>query len=684
MMAMTSSATEVCHLDIESFSRNNLKKTGLYRYAEDDTTKIHCIMYAFNEDPVTSWIPIDGLPTEIVEAMEAHHDEIGGEFIHGTQVPFELVAHASAGSEFRAHNAMFERTLLNGKPGRKIGFPSTTLEQWVCTAAKAAVHGLPRALKFVALALEAPHQKDDAGRVTMMQLAKPRKPSKAIPEDEWTPENTPDRYIDLYKYCIDDVETERAIDNMIPDISPHERQVYLMDQVINDRGIRVDLEGTANAMHMRDEYKKVLREKCVEISGFNPSQLGKLGAWVRERYYMPNMQEPTMLAALADPEIPLEVKNVIRCRRLHELKAVAKFDAIMRIVCADERLYGQFLYYGAGTGRWSSQGVQLQNLMRPLISDAYVALEACEARDLDWMHVLYEKNVMFVLSSIVRSLLIAGPGKELMCLDYSSIEGRVTAWLAGQEDKLEIFRTHGKVYEFTGARMYRLQTDLDFLMTMKKTHPDERFAGKTGELACGYQGGWRAFIKMAAKYQVDIDRERAETLVYDWRAANPMIEKLWYNLEEHAIAAVARPGTVFKTNRIRFGVSGDWLYMKLPGGRRIAYYKPELDAEGKLTYLGIDTYTRQWCRVSTYGGRLTENAASGTARDIMVCGMEHLENNKYPIIGTVHDEIIMEVPEDWGSIPHARDLMCELLPDCYEGLPVNADGFRAKRYRKDD
>lgn len=672
-----------CHVDIESFSRVNLKKTGLYRYAEDPSTEVLVLCYAFGDDPVSTWVPVVGLPTELIKEMHAFHEESGGEFIHGLQVPFEIADWALSGGDFFAHNSEFERTMLNGAPGQKINFPTTAMDQWHCTAAMCAVNGMPRALGKAAEVIESPHQKNETGRMAMMQIIKPRKPSKAIPEDRWTPENSPDRYSELYRYCVDDVYAERQLHIMLPDLTKSERQVYLMDQRINARGVRVDLEAVANAKFLRDEYKAVLKEKCNEITELNPSQTGKLGAWIRERYAMPNLQEPTMVKALADPDIPPDVKNVVRCRRLHELKSVAKFDAIERQVCHDDRLYGQFLYYGAATGRWSSVGVQLQNLARPVILDQYLAVEACELRDVKWLDVLWEKNPMFVLSSIVRSMLISADGHDLLCLDYSSIEGRITAWFAGQEDKLEIFRTHGKVYEFTGAKMHRLPLELEFLLTMKQLYPDERFLGKTCELALGFQGGHRALQKAARKEGVEIDSFRADEVKLEWREANPMIVQLWYNLEEYAIAAVARPGHVFKTNNIMFGTAGDWLYMKLPSGRRLAYYKPELNDEGQLTYLGIDTYTRQWGRTKTYGGRLTENAVQATARDVMVHGMQNLEREHYPIIGTVHDEIIMEPSEDFGSIAGASELMCE-LPDWCEGLPVAADGFRDKRYRKDD
>jgi DNA polymerase len=224
--------------------------------------------------------------------------------------------------------------------------------------------------------------------------------------------------------------------------------------------------------------------------------------------------------------------------------------------------------------------------------------------------------------------------------------------------------------------------DLAFLMTMKKTHPKERFAGKTAELALGYQGAVKALMKMAKKMGVDITEEFAWEIVNGWRSNNPLTVQLWYDLQAHAKEAVISRGTLYKTHKIKFRVIGDFLYMGLPSGRRIAYYKPMISPEGDLTYMGIDTYTRRWCRVKTYGGRLTENAASGIARDILLNGLFNLDDAGYPLIGSVHDEGLAEVEHGFGSLEEAANLMCA-QPKWTEGLPIVAEGFRAHRYRKD-
>ena len=362
------------------------------------------------------------------------------------------------------------------------------------------------------------------------------------------------------------------------------------------------------------------------------------------------------------------------------MKAVAKFDSALRAVNFDGRLRGMFTYYGANTGRWAGTIVQLQNLFRPVIDDPETAVQAMGG-GLEWLELLYKENPMRVLASTVRSYLTAGPGKELIVADFSSIEGRVIAWFAGQLDKLEMFRDHGMAYEYTGAKVYGLPfDDVEFLKRMKKEYPDERFAGKTSELALGFQGGHIALQKMARKEGIELDDDFATQLKWDWRDANEMIVELWYNLENNAIAAVENRGQTYKTNNLHFQVVGNWLYMRLPSGRRLAYYKPRV-VDGELTYMGVDTYTRQWKRVKTYGGRLTENAVQAYARDLLVVAMMNLEKAGYTVIGHVHDEAICEVDEGFGSLEEAYELMCD-LPDHAAGLPVQADGWRGHRYRK--
>lgn len=689
---MQSKRKDRAHIDVETFSRENLKTAGAYRYAEDTSTDLLSLAFTLMNDPVSLWVPELWLPDEIMDEMQSYFADRGGKFFVGLSPPKSLLSILNNDDiDIGAHNAMFERRIFRGnacKLWAAKGF-DVPIRRWVCTAAKANALALPDDLKSLAKVLPIKHKKDENGRGAMMQVSKPRKPSKDIPEDRWTPHNSPDRFITLYKYNVDDVYAERACDDYMPDLPPRERRVWCLDQTINDRGIKVDTEAVRNAQIVLDKVKKKLEDECVEISGVRPTQTAKVAEWIADQgVYLQNLQSATMRDALKTPQLKSpdfkHVRKVIQIRALHSMKATAKFKAIEAAICGSTgRLHGMFRYHQASTGRWSSVIVQLQNLFRSVIKDPDNAISLLKHLDNEMLEMMYAEHPMKVLASCVRGMLIAGEGKDLLCADYNSIEGRMCAWMARQEDKLEIFNTHGNVYEYTGAKMYGLpHDDAEFLRTMKKTHPDERFAGKTGELLCQFQGSYRALLKSAEKFGIDMSQDRAEEIVSAWRSANPQIVKMWYAMEKHAIEAVLYPGRIFKTNTVMFKVVGDFLYMRLPSKRKLAYYMPRVDHNGKLTYLGVDTYTRRWCRVSTYGGRLTENAVQGASRDVMVTGMFNLEDEGYPLVGTVHDEAITEVDTEFGDLAHACSVMC--IKDEWMGdLPVSAGGFRELRYKKD-
>lgn len=671
-----------CHIDIETYSEINLKKVGIYRYAEHPSTEIYVTCYCFDDGPVHCWIPREDLPRKLLRDLRKRIEERyenPGEIIVSPSCPKDLKSHAVSGGQMRAHNSAFERILLNAEAGRRIDFPPTNVSQWVCTAAKAAAHSLPRHLEGAAEQLET-ERKDALGKMDMMALCKPRTGKIK----RYTVDNAPEKYLTTYTYCVDDVYAERGVDMELPDLSPREQRLFELDQKINDRGVAVDTEGVANVQVLIDEYKTFLEGKCREWTGLNPTQTAKLADWIRDNGYdIENLQAPTIKEALKDPDCPKKVKRVLRLRSVHSMKAVSKYDAIERSITLDDRLHGMFLYHGASTGRWSSLIVQLQNLFRPIIDDPDTAIEAFEAQDLEWIKALYDKDPMKVFASCVRGMLIAAEGNDLIAMDYAAIEARVVAWLAGQEDILEVFRDHGKVYEYTAAQIYKTPRSLELLKAMKKEFPERRFVGKIAVLALGYQGGKKAFAKMAKNYGVEIPEEQAEDIKKDWRSANDKIVRLWYEMEERAVAAVKEPGKVFalRNKKIMFKVEGKFLYMRLPSGRRLAYFKPRVDADDKLTYMGIDTYSRRWLRCSTYGGKLTENAVQAIARDLLAISMLKLDKKNYPIIGTVHDEVVLEVAKDFGSLDEVNEIMCD-LPEWAEGLPVKAEGFRARRYRK--
>jgi DNA polymerase len=654
-----------CHIDIETFSEVDLPKAGAYRYAEHSSTELLVLCYRFGATaPVHAWIPRDTLPDE---AWPTRIDDVRGPVKPGKmpsitgrvyltkQMPADLEEHMRSGKLCRAHNANFERVVLNGAAGEKLGVPKTPIQQWRCTMAKAHNMSLPGALGKAAQAMGV-HRKDEDGRSVMLQLAKPRRPSKTDPSTRFTPESHPLKFRVLYDYCGDDVLAESGLDVVLPELSAVEQQVWFLDQEINDRGVRIDVPKARSAAVLRKKYQAYLTERTEQITdGVRPTQTGALAEWVRgQGVPIENLQADTVRDLLAHGEaLPPRVRAVLEMRLVHESKAPAKYEAMLRAVCDDGRLRGMFQYGKAGTGRWSSTIVQLHNMSRDAFSEEDgetqdTAIDAYPFEDLEYLRMLYPNlDPMQVLSRTVRGMLIPEDDCEFIVADYVSIEGRKLAWLAGQEDKLEVFRTHGKVYEYTGAKMSGLPLDLDFLLSMKKTHPEQRQAGKVGELAFGYQGGVGA-VKRMARHIPEVDAERYKN---EWREANRRIVDYWYALEELAAAAVMSPGTVYRdwAGRVMFKVEGRFLLMRLPSSRRVAYLDPAIDEDGKVTYTGIDTFTRQWCRVRAYGGKWAENLTQSSARDVLIYGMLNLQRAGYPLVLHVHDEDGSEVRKGTGA-----------------------------------
>ncbi len=678
----------VAHVDIETFDELKLKNpkgVGLHRYAEHESCEILVLCYAIDDGPVATWIPAaDCTSSHWIEIFE----NVPGVIHWGVGCPEDLRLQ----NEFRAHNAEFERTILNGHAGAAIGFPFTKIEQWTCTAAKTAAMGLPRKLGDAAYHLALPHQKDEEGKRIMQQLTQPKKPSKKDPNFRHTPELYPEKFAALYRYCIDDVLTERSLDHALPDLPPLERRVHDLDQRMNDRGIRADVKTATIIQDMIDEWKGRLEVECQDLTfGLNPTQTGKLKEFCHDNsVYIPDLQAPTIDEYLEFLENKTEpgqqlVRRILEIRRSHAGKAVSKFEAILRSVMIDGRLRGMFLYYGAGTGRWSSLIVQLQNLYRghPDI-DPEIAIQAILSGNLDWVMALWDHDPNLVFACCIRAMLIASEGHDLLCCDYSSIEARITAWFAGQKDILEVFRTHGMVYEHTAAKMmgWDFKNVEGVLLPMKKEHPLVRFSGKTCTLACGFQGGPHAYIRGAKQAGVVVEEEEALAKVRSWRASNKKIVSMWYELQDAFKAAVDYPGQVYSVGRLAFKKQGDFLFMRLPSGRRLSYFKPFVNSDGDITYMGIDTETRQFRSTHTYGGRITENAVQGTAADIQRRGGLALDEAGYPLVLTVHDELGAEVEEDWGSVKEMSEIMCRPIKWA-DGLPLSADGFRVKRYRKD-
>lgn len=371
------------------------------------------------------------------------------------------------------------------------------------------------------------------------------------------------------------------------------------------------------------------------------------------------------------------IKRAIQLRLSLAKTPVKKYEAFRARTVAG-RAHGMLLYHGASTGRWSSTGINVQNLPRPSFSDTDTCIELFAYRDPEIIDMLYD-DTMEALSSCLRGMITAPEGKRLLAADYSAIEARVLAWLAGQEDVLAVFRGHGKLYEHTAAQIYRIP--------IEQISKDQRQIGKVAALALGYQGAVGAFQSMAGNYGLKVPDEQAEQIKDDWRAANKHIVKFWRKLDDAAIEAVRSNQQCSVGNKgIAFKVSGGFLYCRLPSGRLLAYCQPKI-AEGtfgndQVSYMGVDPLTRKWCRQYIYGGKWAENITQAVARDLMAAAMLRVEAAGYEVVLSVHDELLAEAPEGHGSLQEFEALMCE-LPPWAGGLPIAAAGFEAKRYRKD-
>lgn len=681
--------TAVVHIDIESYSACDLKETGVFRYAEDSSTDLTAVTYASGTGPVHFWAPWDSVPQNVIDTIRQRGLEPGSRFDVGRAPPALLAGLlADKSVKIAAHNNQFERTML-GWPGSAIaqryGLPDFDASRAVCTMARAAVYGLPHALEGAAKAMGT-SPKREVGVAEMRYFSKPRKNgTRATPTEE------PDRYIQLALYCLDDTRAERDLDRVIPQITAEEQKVYELDQRINRRGVLVDLESVNNMRFLIDTYKLQLAEFCRKATGLNPTQTGKLAEWVRANGYpqLTDLQAPTVVECIEDAVCPDNVKKVLRAYSTYAGKAVSKYESMPLAACSDGRLRGLFRHYGAGPGRWSSSIVQLHNLMRSIISDADVAIELARLRSLEALIMMYDPlDPMRVIASCTRGMLVSPPGRDFLSFDFSQIEARIRCWLAGQEDMLQMFRdadARGKkapIYERQGAKMFGLPES----QIVDQGVMQYRTAAKIGDLACGFQGWEAAVRKMARQQGIKLSMDPAE-IAGRWRDANPLVTRLWKNLNDAAAQAIEKPGTVWAipNKRIMFKVEGRWLYMRLPSGRRIAYLDPQVEGIPEhgysVNYMGVDTDTRRWMRSDTYGGKILQNATEGTGRDFLTGALLRMEDAGYDTVAHVHDQGLFEIDEGKGSLKEA-EAIAAVRETWADGLPVKADGWRKKRFRK--
>lgn len=631
-------------IDFETYSECDIKTAGGYNYAAHPTTEIICMAWAIDDEEPSLWTP----------------DQI---------FPLRLATAVANGAEIWAWNAAFERAVWEHKIARRInGNPRPN--QWNDTAALAATLALPRALGKCAEVLELDDQKDTRGRYLIQRLCKP-----------YRGERRTDQHLldELYAYCKQDVVTERAIKTYIQKFKPmgeHERAVWLLDQEINWRGVGIDVPNVENALDLIIATAERLNASVVDLTDGALSGVGsraQVMSWCRDQgYRLGGYDKNAILTALADPALPANVRDVLKVRQTLGKASTSKYLAMQNLAGADHRARGVFSYHGAQTGRWAGRGFQPQNLPRPAFKDADTCVQLFDQRDPELLEMLYG-DPMVALSSTLRSMIVPAHGKRLLVVDFNAIEARVLAWLAGEQAPLDVFASGQCIYCHAATSIYG--------RTITKADQAERQIGKVAVLALGYQGGVGAFQTMAAAYRVEIEDELADEIKVKWRKANKNIVRFWYALEEAANNAVKHRGHAFDAGPITFKCHGDFLFAKLPSGRRLAYYQPRLGNSG-LEFWGTDSRLGgRWAKLDTYGGKLAENITQAVARDLLADAMLRVEAAGYPVVMHVHDEIVSEVPKDFGSLSQFEELICQ-MPDWATGLPMAVEGFECERYRK--
>lgn len=643
-------------IDIETYSSVDIGKCGMYKYLESPDFEIMLFAYSFDNEPVqvVDLTDLEELPVKIKDAL--NNDDVVK----------------------TAWNAQFERRCI--EKFFKMHLP---IQQWECTMVKASMLGLPLSLDAAGKALQLENGKMADGKALIRYFCIPCKPTKANEQRTRNyPLHAPDKWQRFKEYCAQDVVTERTIGSKIAffQVPETEKQLYKLDQQINDRGVMIDPQLVKNAIRIDIEHRDRLTKEAINLTGLdNPNSVAQLKTWIGKEMdeEVESLNKKDIPAILAKTDNAI-VQKVLELRQEMSKTSVKKYVAMYNAAGKDDRVRGLLQMYGANrTGRWAGRLVQVQNLPRNEMKDLELARTIVRSGDLECLELMYS-SVSDVLKQLIRTAFIAQEGRRLIAADFSAIEARVIAWLAGEKWRLDVFNTHGKIYEASAAQMFKVSIDL---ITKGS---DLRQRGKVSELALGYQGAVNALLKMGA-LEMGLKEEELPTLVAMWRQANPMIVKFWNICQQAAHEAVEYRTTVSIQHGIKFFMEKGILFIQLPSGRRLSYLRPKLK-QGKygpiLAYEGMDQTTKKWGEQETYGGKLVENIVQATARDILADSMLRLENKSYLIVMHVHDEVVMDMAKFKGSVEQVNEIMGEPIPWA-KGLPLKAESYETMFYKKD-
>lgn len=644
-------------IDIETYSDVDLSKCGVYKYVEGN---FHILLfaYAFDDEDV-----------KIVDLA------------CGEELPQEVLDAVDDPNVIKwAWNAQFERTCIGHYLGRVL-----SPDSWRCSMVHAASLSLPLSLKEAAKALKTGEQKDKAGENLIRYFSVPCKPTKSNGgRTRNLPEHNPEGWQQFKDYCVQDVRTERDIRKRLEvfPLMEHEWDYYHMDQRINDRGVLIDKQLVEQAIACDLMLSDAMTKKAYELTGLeNPNSVSQLKTWLQERGIeidsLGKKEVADMITDLDKHSCDQEALDMLKLRLQMAKSSVKKYQAADRCTCADGRARGLFQFSGANrTQRWSGRNIQLQNLPQNHISTLDEARELVKMGCFDMVESIYG-NTPDILSQLIRTMLIAKPGCKFIVADFSAIEARVLAWLAGEEWRMEAFKNGEDIYCASASQMFGVP------VVKHGVNGELRQKGKVAELACGYGGAAGALISMGA-LDMGLSEEELPDLIDDWRNSNPKIVQFWWDIEEAAIESI-KDHKDRQVGRIGVSFSNNTLWLQLPSGRRLAYVKPKLQPNrfGRLsiTYEGLGQ-NNKWSRIETYSGKLVENITQATARDLLAEAMWRIENAGLDIVGHVHDEVILEVPEDGVAV----DDVCQIMnqnPKWADGICLSSAGYSGSYYFKD-
>lgn len=655
-------------IDLETFSSVPIAKAGAQKYIASPDFEILLFAYSLNGAPSVCCDIAQGelLPDWVLDAL----------------CDPQCLKHA--------YNAAFEWGCLSKFMGRQL-----PPEQWRCTMFHGLYAGYPAGLDATGRALGLPEDKRklSTGKALIRYFCVPCTPTKSNGGRRRNlPNHDPARWELFKEYNAQDVTTEMEIERRLSLITVPDwlQRQWETDLLINARGVAVDMEMVNGALEIGATVRERLTQEAVRISGLsNPNSVQQLSAWLEQETgeEVTDLRKDTVAKMIAQaPDIP-EVQRMLEIRQELGKTSTKKYDAIEQAVCPDGRVRGLLQFYGANrTGRWAGRLVQVQNLPRTYTQPLELARNLVKQRKLDNLRLIYG-SVPDTLSQLIRTAFVASDGNVLIDADFSAIEARVISWLAGEQWRLDVFKTHGKIYEASASQMFGVPIE-----RIKKGNPEYalRQKGKVAELALGYQGGAGALINMGA-LDMGIPEDDLPDIVQRWRDTNKRICDLWYKMNSAAVEAIST-GYSVGVGRLLVSCEYDaaheveYLTVLLPSGRKLYYNSPQI-GENKwggpsISYMGMDQTTKKWKRIETYGGKLVENCVQAVARDCLAQAIENLEKEGLPVVFHIHDEVVIDCRADTATLDDVVNIMSRPIPWA-PGLPLNADGWVGGFFKKD-